>query len=87
MPKDTQVILDEFYHSNGPCCAGCDWWAWHNSRVGECTRTAPVSICERLSMIGIESCSAKPESGHILTNLDHHCGEFKDTYDWPEVTK
>ena len=31
----TQAILDQFYKERGPCCAGCDWWRWHNSVAGE----------------------------------------------------
>ena len=30
-----QAIVDKFYLDNGPCCAGCDWWRWHNSVAGE----------------------------------------------------
>jgi hypothetical protein len=37
-----QAIVDAFYKQHGPCCAGCDWWRWHNTLVGECMRTAPV---------------------------------------------
>lgn len=80
--KKVQRSHDRFYHEHGPCCAGCDWWQWHNSRVGECTRSAPVPGIQRVSMIGMTSPSLEPAAGHILTLRDHVCGQFEDTYDW-----
>lgn len=79
-----QKMVDNFYLSNGkkPCCAGCDWWRFHNSIVGECTKSAPVSGGERWSMIGMHSISAEISSGHIMTQRDYSCGEFIDTYEW-----
>lgn len=74
----TQAIIDAFYAKTGPCCAGCDWWRWHNVLVGECTRTAPVSGMDRISMLGITGTSAPIPSGHIMTPREHVCGEFKD---------
>lgn len=81
MSNKTQEFLDAFYLKHGKCCAGCDWWRWHNAAVGDCTRSAPVSGKDRVSMIGIDSCSLEG-SGHIMTKRDHVCGEFIDTYDW-----
>jgi len=75
-----QKYVDHFYKKNGPCCAGCDWWRYHNSSIGECTKSAPVSASERLSMIGIESLSGDIGAGHILTKRDHLCGDFVDTH-------
>lgn len=75
-------IIDRFYFQHGPCCAGCDWWAPANSCVGECRRSAPVSGAQRVSMLGMRSPSIQPEAGHIMTPRDHHCGEFKDEFDW-----
>jgi len=74
----TQAIVDRFYAANGPCCAGCDWWRWHNSLVGECIRTVPTSGAERFAMLGATSYSLSPGAGHIMTMRDHVCGEFKD---------
>ena len=74
----TQAFVDKFYKDNGPCCAGCDNWRYHNSVVGECIKSAPVSGEERYSMIGLESSSAKVEAGHIMTNREHLCGDFED---------
>lgn len=78
-----QRIIDKFYKDNGRCCAGCDWWRWHNSVVGDCTKSAPVSAEERYSMIGITSYSLQLEAGHILTKRDHSCGDFIDTDEKP----
>lgn len=74
----TQAILDAFHKANGPCCAGCDWWRWHNALVGECIRTQPVAGVERFAMLGITGSSLAPEAGHIMTPREHVCGEFKD---------
>lgn len=76
-------FIDKFYLNHGkPCCAGCDCWLPHNSVAGECTKTAPASGEERLSMLGMESLSANVGAGHIFTLRDHSCGQFVDTYDW-----
>lgn len=73
-----QESIDAFYKQHGPCCAGCDWWRWYNTVVGECIRTAPVSGEERWSMVGVKSCSFPKDAGHIMTPREHLCGEFKD---------
>jgi hypothetical protein len=78
-----QELLDKFYTKHGPCCAGCDWWHHINSLVGECRRSAPVAATERLAMIGIAWSSLPPAgAGHIMTTREHHCGDFKDDFDW-----
>ena len=77
-----QEAADSFYWRNGPCCAGCDWWARVNSLVGECRKSAPVSAAERGAVLGIEGCSLVSGAGHILTPREHHCGDFKDDFDW-----
>ena len=74
-----QAIVDAFYKQHGPCCAGCDWWRWSNTVVGECIRTAPVSGVERLAMIGVTGSSLAIGAGHIMTRREHFCGEFRDT--------
>ena len=74
----TQSFVDKFYADNGDCCSGCDHWRFHNSVVGECIKSAPVSGYERYSMIGIKSCSMEAEAGHIMTERGHLCGDFKD---------
>jgi hypothetical protein len=75
--KRTIAILLKFASDNAPCCAGCDWWRWSNSVVGECIKSAPVSANERYSMLGMTWCSAPARAGHILTPREHYCGDFK----------
>ena len=79
-----QETVDNFYKTNGDCCAGCDWWRYHNSVAGDCTRSAPVTGKERSSMLGIYGSSLEAESGHIMTRRDHVCGDFIDSHDWSE---
>ena len=76
--RSAKQCIDQFYKDNGPCCAGCDYWRWHNSLIGECTKTAPVAGSERYSMLGIRNASCEIESGHIITDRADVCGEFKD---------
>lgn len=83
---DWQESADSFYFKNGPCCAGCDWWSSISSLTGECTRSAPVVSKERLAMIGISFSSLPPEAGHPYTPRDHHCGDFKDEFDWSTLS-
>jgi len=86
--KRTQRLIDAFYHAHGPCCAGCDWWRWHSSLVGECTRSAPVSAEETIAILFPEGFfSGEVKAGHILTPREHVCGDFKDTYPLDHKTK
>lgn len=82
MAEDPSTILDRFYTERGPCCAGCDWWRYHNSIAGQCTRTAPVPGWQRIELLGITGSTLSPGAGHVFTPRDHHCGEFKDDFDW-----
>lgn len=82
--KTTQDHVDNFYLKGDkkPCCAGCDWWQFHNSSVGDCTKSAPVSGLDRVAMIGVDKLNFKAGSGHIMTKREHSCGDFVDTYEW-----
>lgn len=82
LPENDQEASDIFYWEHGPCCAGCDWWARHNSYAGECRRSAPVAANERYAMLGSMSPSICVGAGHPVTPRDHVCGEFKDEFDW-----
>jgi hypothetical protein len=82
---DIQEVIDAFYWKNGPCCAGCDWWRYFNSMVGECLRSAPVSGAERWAMVGLSRPSFIGSAGHVVTKREHHCGEFKDNFDWSNL--
>lgn len=85
IPDHRQELLDRFYAENGPCCAGCDWWRWTNSLVGECRKSAPVSGIDRHAMLGILAASLPLDPGHIMTPREHHCGDFKDEFDWASL--
>jgi len=74
---EKQAVIDRFAAEHGPCCAGCDYWRWHNSVVGECLRTAPVAGHDRVALLGMTGCSASIGSGHIMTPREHWCGEFR----------
>jgi hypothetical protein len=79
----TQKVVDDFYQKLGkPCCAGCDWWRFLTSVIGECTKSCPVSGNERIGMLRMESISLEVGAGHVLTKRDHSCGDFVDTFDW-----
>lgn len=82
IPDHKQELLDAFYAKNGPCCAGCDWWHWLNSLVGECHKSAPVSGNQRYAMLGVSWTSHPVEAGHVMTTRDHRCGDFVDNFDW-----
>lgn len=79
-----QAILDQFYLDHGPCCAGCDWWRWHNSVAGECIRTVPVAGHERFALLGVTWTSYPIKAGHIMTPREHMCGEFFDSEQAPK---
>ena len=81
-----QEAIDAFYWKNGPCCAGCDWWRSFNSVIGECLRSAPVSGEERFAMTGMSRPSIVSGAGHVATVREHHCGDFKDDFDWRTLT-
>jgi hypothetical protein len=74
----TQNKIDEFYRKNGQCCAGCDFWRWHNSVAGDCIKSNLVSGRDRASFLGIKNLSVEVESGHVITPRDYHCENFQD---------
>lgn len=80
-----QEAADRFYFKHGPCCAGCDWWRSISAGAGDCTKAAPVSGTQRAAMLGIESCSLPIGAGHPITSRSHHCGDFKDEFDWKQL--
>lgn len=77
-PDDRQGHVDAFYAKHGPCCAGCDFWRWINTGVGECVRLPPNQSHDAASGLGMHGVSL-PVSSSNLTRRDHLCGEFKDT--------
>lgn len=88
MTTKTQEAVDRFYMQHGACCAGCDWWHHYGSVLGECRRSAPVSAEQRYSMAQMDRLTfltLDESAGHIVTNREHHCGDFKDSFDWPSL--
>lgn len=84
----TQEASDRFYAQHGPCCAGCDWWHNSSALIGECRKSAPVAAEQRYGMVKMDRISwqlREQDAGHILTNRDHLCGDFKDEYDWSSL--
>ena len=86
MADPRQEIIDRFYWSHGaPCCAGCDWWRHMTSMTGDCLRSAPVSERERWAMLGVTGSSMATGAGHVVTQRDHCCGGFRDSFDWSSL--
>lgn len=75
---NTEDCLREFIQEHGKnCCASCDHWYYHNSVVGECHKSAPVSGYERLGVLGINiNASLRVQAGHPFTPREHVCGEW-----------
>lgn len=81
--SDVQETIDAFYWKNGPCCAGCDWWREIRAgRIGLCTRAAPVAGFQRTELLGITGSTLQIGAGHPFTQRGHHCGDFKDDFNW-----
>lgn len=78
LDEQQRDCVDKFYADNGPCCAGCDWWRYHNSLVGDCTKAAPVSGNERIGMLGIQGSTLPLEAGFPMTPRENLCGDFRD---------
>jgi len=77
-----QKRCDAFFWKNGPCCAGCDYWASEAGDIGECTSAPPVSGTQVLKSLGIDWSSYTPPPGQPFTTREHRCGAFQDTFDW-----
>jgi len=73
-----QDHIDAFADKHALCCAGCDFWRWINSVVGECVRHAPNPAHDAAAGLGIHGFSAGPVSS-MLVKRDHWCGDFVDT--------
>jgi len=83
--SERQEFYDSHYWKHGPCCAGCDHWQSLRTGAGECTKAAPVSGSDRAAMLGISGSSLAIGAGHPLTRHSHHCGDFKDDFDWSSL--
>ena len=36
-------------------------------------------------MLGFTLCTLSIPAGHVMTERDHHCGDFKDSFDWSSL--
>jgi hypothetical protein len=82
---DVQEINDRRYFQNGPCCAGCDHWETIGGQNGQCKKAAPVSGYEVMKSLGMYGFSYVPGPDHPYTLWNHHCGDFKDSFDWSSL--
>ena len=83
---ERQEAIDTFYWKHGPCCAGCDWWEAVSSISGTCRKAAPISAGNRAALLGMHSLSIDIGAGHPFTMRDHHCGDFRDAFDWQSLS-
>jgi hypothetical protein len=37
-------------------------------------------------MLGLRFNGICPGAGHVLTNREHRCGDFKDSFDWQSLS-
>ena len=77
-----QKEMDKLYWKNGPCCAGCDHWMSDKAGLGICGDSKIMSGADVLRSMGITFCSYTPPPGQVHTKAEHHCGRFKDDFDW-----
>lgn len=80
--RQYQEWCDTEYWRRGPCCAGCDHWRSDGGKSGECTAAGIVSGADVLRSMGISFSSYMPAPGHPYTQHHHHCGKFRDAFDW-----
>ncbi|MCU4119359.1 Lar family restriction alleviation protein [Variovorax sp. N23] len=45
-------------------------------------RATPAPGAPGKEAAAVQAVGAAPEAGHVMTLRDHHCGEFKDDFDW-----
>lgn len=72
-----QRHVDAYADKFGPCCAGCDFWRWINTAVGECVRHAPDPSHDAAAGLGLHGVSLG-KSSTMLTKRDQWCGDFSD---------
>lgn len=77
-----QERCDTAYWSNGPCCAGCDFWVSRGGWSGECRASGLVPAEEVLASLGIVGWSGPRDPGFPYTAGDFWCGKFRDDFDW-----
>lgn len=80
--REYQETCDRLYWTRGQCCAGCDHWQSHGGLVGLCSAAGIVSGKDVLRSMGISFSSYMPAPGFPQTKAEHHCGKFRDDFDW-----
>lgn len=45
-------------------------------------RTGRCHDAQRVAMLGVYGATYPLTAGHVMTPRDHHCGDFKDDFDW-----
>lgn len=77
-----QERLDTLYWANGPCCAGCDHWAYAGGKIGQCLKSPILSGNDVLRSMGWVGSTLQIAPDHPYTDQDHLCGLFEDKFDW-----
>ena len=77
-----QKQCDTDYWRYGQCCAGCDHWESDCGKTGRCSAAGIVSGQQVLKSMGVSFSTYIPAPGFPCTGALHHCGLFKDDFDW-----
>lgn len=77
-----QEHCDRTYWTRGQCCAGCDHWQSEMGNTGRCAGAGIFSGEDVARSLDWEWSSYTPEPGFPFTSADHHCGLFRDDFDW-----
>jgi len=82
-----QEVCDTDYWKFGQCCAGCDHWMSDGGRTGRCKAAGIVSGEDVMRSMGITWSTYPYSPGFPYTEIDHHCGLFKDEFDWSDLDR
>lgn len=82
-----QEMCDQEYWTFGQCCAGCDHWMSDMARIGQCKAAGIVSGADVMRSQGISFSSLPYKPGFPWTDGHHHCGMFKDDFDWSTLDR
>jgi len=80
-----QELMDRYYWSHGPCCAGCDHWSSEGGYNGKCAAAGVMSGSDVLRSLGITFSTFIVEPGFPFTRHDFYCGKFRDDFDWASL--
>ena len=82
-----QEHCDRTYWTRGQCCAGCDHWQSDMGDTGRCAGAGIVSGADVVRSLGWLQSSYIPDPGFPFTRADHHCGQFRDDFDWSTLDR